>query len=328
MTPQPAGEWRWLGPRALQFRPAEPWKPLSRVDVKTRRCGDATRRAAADATFHRARRGRRSAARTDADRADFRRAGRRRRADAAALDRDSSRRRAFRRAADKCSALRPITTSARWSGASAPPNRPTSSSFRERIADGRVAILRLRLADEAGLDDETYELRAAHRAALRGDGGELRPRLERRQRRRRAALRIRICRVARRAATKKATPPPRPMRPRTSGSSRSLFTRRPTTLDILRAREALRITPPVDDLCRRDRSAASEASSRSSCRTAFTNSPSRRARCTTRARTRAGERLLAALRLHARRAGAAMGRGLWHRRALGPATAAAARARL
>ena len=34
MTPQPAGEWRWLGPRALQFRPADAWKPLSRVDVK------------------------------------------------------------------------------------------------------------------------------------------------------------------------------------------------------------------------------------------------------------------------------------------------------
>lgn len=35
ITPQPAGDWRWIGPRALQFRPAEPWKPLSHVLVKS-----------------------------------------------------------------------------------------------------------------------------------------------------------------------------------------------------------------------------------------------------------------------------------------------------
>ena len=34
VSPQPAGEWRWLGPRALQFRPAEPWTPLARYAVK------------------------------------------------------------------------------------------------------------------------------------------------------------------------------------------------------------------------------------------------------------------------------------------------------
>ena len=34
IAPQPSGEWRWLGPRALQFRPAEPWTPLARFTVK------------------------------------------------------------------------------------------------------------------------------------------------------------------------------------------------------------------------------------------------------------------------------------------------------
>jgi hypothetical protein len=35
LIPEPAGEWRWLGPRALQFRPAEPWRPLQRVAIKS-----------------------------------------------------------------------------------------------------------------------------------------------------------------------------------------------------------------------------------------------------------------------------------------------------
>ena len=34
MEPQAAGAWQWLGPRALQFRPADKWKPLDRIKVK------------------------------------------------------------------------------------------------------------------------------------------------------------------------------------------------------------------------------------------------------------------------------------------------------
>jgi alpha-2-macroglobulin len=33
MTPPQPGAWRWLGPRTLQFRPAEAWTPLARVAV-------------------------------------------------------------------------------------------------------------------------------------------------------------------------------------------------------------------------------------------------------------------------------------------------------
>ena len=40
MEPQVAGAWQWLGPRALQFRPADKWKPLDRVKVKMAGAGD------------------------------------------------------------------------------------------------------------------------------------------------------------------------------------------------------------------------------------------------------------------------------------------------
>ena len=34
MTPEVAGAWQWLGARALQFRPADPWKPLRGVEIE------------------------------------------------------------------------------------------------------------------------------------------------------------------------------------------------------------------------------------------------------------------------------------------------------
>ncbi|TBY51352.1 alpha-2-macroglobulin [Rhizobium leguminosarum] len=34
MEPAVSGAWQWLGPRALQFRPADKWQPLARVKVK------------------------------------------------------------------------------------------------------------------------------------------------------------------------------------------------------------------------------------------------------------------------------------------------------
>ena len=33
LTPVAPGAWQWLGPRALQFRPAEAWKPLQPVEI-------------------------------------------------------------------------------------------------------------------------------------------------------------------------------------------------------------------------------------------------------------------------------------------------------
>ena len=34
MTPQMPGAWQWLGPRALQFRPADAWTPLTPVEIE------------------------------------------------------------------------------------------------------------------------------------------------------------------------------------------------------------------------------------------------------------------------------------------------------
>src|SRR5712675_74947 len=34
MKPAVPGAWQWLGARALQFRPADAWKPLENVDIK------------------------------------------------------------------------------------------------------------------------------------------------------------------------------------------------------------------------------------------------------------------------------------------------------
>src|SRR4051812_47868883 len=33
MNPQAAGAWQWLGARALQFRPADAWRPLTPVEI-------------------------------------------------------------------------------------------------------------------------------------------------------------------------------------------------------------------------------------------------------------------------------------------------------
>ena len=158
MTPQPAGEWRWLGPRALQFRPAEAWKPLARMSVKL---GAAETRLVAllptprfDAPGGR----RRSAARTDADRPHLFRAGRSRGALAPAVDRTAS-------LARHVAAGRPDSSPSDYDirplerGERADEQSLRHSLSRKRSRDGRVAILRLRLSDEPGLDDETYELR-------------------------------------------------------------------------------------------------------------------------------------------------------------------------
>jgi hypothetical protein len=34
MRPDAPGAWQWLGPRALQFRPADAWKPLAPVEIE------------------------------------------------------------------------------------------------------------------------------------------------------------------------------------------------------------------------------------------------------------------------------------------------------
>ena len=117
------------------------------------------------------------------------------------------------------------------------------------MPDGRLAILRLRLSDEPGLDDPIFELPLRSAVPFAPD----RP-------------------IAATAQTARpmdgAAPSARPIRLRhASGRAVVLkFSAPPEQLDILRARDALRITPPVDDLkadsSSDDTSCGSAASSR------------------------------------------------------------------
>ena len=118
--------------------------------------------------------------------------------------------------------------------------------FRERIADGRVAILRLRLSDEAGLDDQTYELRlrtappfaATEASCGRGWSDD----------RAENVLRCASYLTTPESGDEEGDAAAIPYAPASKRRLTLSFNATPETIDILRAREALRITPPVDDL--------------------------------------------------------------------------------
>jgi alpha-2-macroglobulin len=247
LTPEPAGEWRWLGPRALQFRPAEPWKPLQRVSIKAR--GAETRLVtllpAPKST-------------SPTESAD----------PVAELAQITL---TFPEPLDIAALTRLISIELRPSPGISPRGGQMLTSadyeiraleradrtaeqtyvvkFRETIADGRVAILRLRLADEPGLDDETYELRVrtatpfivTEASCGRGWNGD------------------KLEEVLRCASSGSVASAPEggeeeggAAAPTYSPANKRrltlAFSAAPDELDILKAREALRITPPVDDL--------------------------------------------------------------------------------
>ena len=244
MIPQPAGEWRWLGPRALQFRPAGAWKPLSRVDVKL---GAAETRLVALLPTPRST--------LPAEGADPQ----------LELTQIAL---TFAEPVDVAALARLLSIEIRPSpGVSPQGGQMLSASayeiralergeraaeqtyvirFRERIADGRVAILRLRLADEAGLDDQTYELRLrtappfAVTEASCGRGWS--------DDRADSVLRCASYLVTPESGEDEGGDAAIPYAPASKRRLALSFNATPETLDILRAREALRITPPVDDL--------------------------------------------------------------------------------
>lgn len=246
ITPQPAGEWRWLGPRALQFRPAEAWKPLARVTV---RAGAYDARLVALLPT--------PTATTPAEGAD-------------PLSELTQIALTFPEPVDVAALTRLISVELRPSPGLAPQGGQILSPsaydiralerserddaqtyvlrFRDVIADGRAAIVRLKLSDVPGLDDETYELRVrtappfAITEATCGRGWND----------------DKIDGVLRCASSGSAAAPesgeeeggdaastyaPANQRRLTLTLSAS-----PEPIDILRARKALRLTPPVDDL--------------------------------------------------------------------------------
>ena len=244
MTPQPAGEWRWLGPRALQFRPADAWKPLSRVDVKL---GAAETKLVALLPTPRST--------NPAEGADPQ----------LELTQIAL---TFAEPVDVAALTRLLTIEVRPApGVSPQGGQMLSASayeiralergergeeqtyvirFRERIADGRVAILRLRLSDEAGLDDETYELRLrtappfAVTEASCGRGWS--------DDRAENVLRCASYLTTPESGEEEGDAAAIPYAPASKRQLTLSFNATPETIDILRAREALRITPPVDDL--------------------------------------------------------------------------------
>ena len=156
-SPEPAGEWRWLGPRALQFRPAEPWTPLARVVVKSG--SSETRLVALLPT---------PSSTTPADGAD-------------PIPELTQIALTFPSPVEAKALARLLAIEIRPSpGVSKRGGRALSSAdfdilplerskrsaeqsyvikFREAIADGQLAVIRLKLADEPGFDEETFELR-------------------------------------------------------------------------------------------------------------------------------------------------------------------------
>ncbi len=242
LAPQPAGDWRWIGPRALQFRPAQPWKPLQRIRVKT--SGAETRLVALLPSPSS------SEPATNFD-------------PPAEIPQATL---AFPAPVELTALarllsieLRPAPGVAAEGGRMLTPDdyeiRPLERAgrgeaqsyavkFRQPIADGRVALLRLKLADEPGLDAETFELRlttappfaVSEASCGRGWSDE------------RVAS---VLRCAAAAGDMAPAPEGEDAQPYAAASKRRLtlsFTATPEAPDILRAREALRITPPVDDL--------------------------------------------------------------------------------
>lgn len=222
--PQP-GAWQWLGARTLQFRPAEAWQPLRRVRLLLD--GNATTLVPLLPTP-------RAVGPDDARSglADF---------DSFTLT--------FDEPVDVASLRRLLSVEIRpLPGIDATGGQVLSDrdyeikvaersdragaqtyvvALRQPIADGQVAILRLKLADEAGLDEPLFEMR------------------------RQSAVPFAVTSVdcASRASTSRDGVMTCLSVPGANQRGIALgLTAPPQVPDIVQARDALRITPPVDDL--------------------------------------------------------------------------------
>lgn len=228
LAPAKPGAWTWIGPRTLQFRPTEPWEPLRREAVTV---GDATTRLVpllpspsatgpSDSSN--------GAANLDTVALTFDQP-----VDQAALARlltiDLAPQPGITGVGTQTLTaqdfdLRPVERTARSD------KQTYLVVLRSPVPDGRIATLRLRLSDEPGLDDPTFAL-PLHSAtpfgvtdAYCGSGYDhtltdgvttCAPSYGDAPRARRAVLQ---------------------------------FSAMPAPLDIVHARDALRFTPPVDDL--------------------------------------------------------------------------------
>lgn len=235
LSPAKPGAWQWLGPRTLQFRPTEPWEPLQRVAVSV---GGVTTKlvpllpvplqtAPSDQPNGRAELD--TIALTFDQPVDERALARLltielRPQPAAAADSHADAAPLAQVLTAQDFDLRPVERSARA-------DRQTYLIvLHQPIPDGRIATLRLRLSDEPGLDDPTFQLALRSAAPFLltdqycGDGYS-------------HALQdgVTVC-----SPEEYNAPKPRRITLQ--------FSETPETLDIVQARGALRITPDLDDL--------------------------------------------------------------------------------
>lgn len=227
LDPPMPGAWTWLDARTLQFRPAEPWTPLRRQAVSV---------------------GARSATLVPLLPVPVETAPTEDAAGIADLDRFTL---VFAAPVDTAALTRLLTVELRPApGLSAqggqvltaqdfsvaPADRQERKdrqayvvALRQPVPDGQVAILRLKLSDAEGLDDPIFELRLRSAAPF--------------------ALRELRCGTGHgwtttdgvtRCTPYGSAPPPRSVVLGFSGD--------PAPMDIVRARQMLRISPPVDEL--------------------------------------------------------------------------------
>jgi uncharacterized protein YfaS (alpha-2-macroglobulin family) len=247
LSPEPAGEWRWIGARALQFRPAEPWKPLERVSVEA--AGAATRLVALLPTPSATEPGDGAEPLADLERITLTFSEP---VDIAALSRlltielrpaPGISPLGGQRLSEKDYDIRALERGERSA------EQRVAIRLREPVRDGRVAILRLKLADEPGLDDEIFELRARSAAPFavteascgRGWSDEKQDGVLR------CAFGYSLAGSSSTSEGEEENAAPA-YQPANRRRLTLTFTEQPDALDILRTREALRVTPPVDDL--------------------------------------------------------------------------------
>lgn len=227
LSPPQPGAWQWLGPKVLQFRPAEPWSPLRRVRVQA---------------------GGRSATLVPLLPEPVQTSPQDQPEGIAGLDTISL---TFPGPVDPAALARLLTIELRRLPGidAAGAERLTAADFeirpleqarrgdrqtylvvlRHPLPDQRLAILRLRLSDEPGLDDPVFTLRLRTatpfvlEAAQCADGFETA-----------VTDGVRVC-------------SPGAGRPAARGITLA-FSAPPAGMDVLGARNALRISPPVDGL--------------------------------------------------------------------------------
>lgn len=240
MRPAVPGAWQWLGPRSLQFRPADSWKPLQRMEITAE--GVTTRLVPLLPT---------PTSTSPADRAEG----------IADLHEIAL---TFEEPVDIHALSRLLTIEVRPSPGIArdtgqvltaqdfdvmPLERAARDDkqtylvkLHQTIPDGRVLIVRLRLSDEPGLDEPSFEarLRSAVPFAVTNMSCGV------------GLARDAVGDVMRCSPESQTTSDSDDERPRDRPSTRRRiavgFSAAPQALDVVRAREALRLTPAVDDL--------------------------------------------------------------------------------